>query len=185
MCLFINDPCTHHMVALKHIIRYGKGTLLYGLHLSSTSTHTLLSYTDANWGSCQIFDFSLPVIAFILAIISFLGPLKNNLLYSTLVLKLSIVVLLILSLNLAGFTIFFWNFTVLSRTLLLFIVATLVLNIFLIIQFTINAASTLKWTFTLFMKVVRGQVRVFHVPSYFQIADIFIKGLPMQLFSNF
>lgn len=29
-------------------------------------------------------------------------------------------------------------------------------------------------------KVARGQVRVLHVPSHFQIADIFTKGLPLQ-----
>ena len=34
-------------------------------------------------------------------------------------------------------------------------------------------------------KVVRGQVRVFHVPSRCQIADIFTKGLPGVLFDDF
>ncbi|CAJ2649804.1 unnamed protein product [Trifolium pratense] len=34
-------------------------------------------------------------------------------------------------------------------------------------------------------KVARGQVRVLHVPSRYQIADIFTKGLPLQLFEDF
>lgn len=34
-------------------------------------------------------------------------------------------------------------------------------------------------------KVARGQVRVFYVPSRFQIVDIFIKGLTLQLFFDF
>jgi hypothetical protein len=34
-------------------------------------------------------------------------------------------------------------------------------------------------------KVARGQVRVLHIPSRFQIADIFTKGLPLQLFDDF
>jgi len=34
-------------------------------------------------------------------------------------------------------------------------------------------------------KMARGQVRVFHVPSRYQIADIFTKGLPLQLFHDF
>ena len=34
-------------------------------------------------------------------------------------------------------------------------------------------------------KVARGQVRVLHVPSRYQIADIFTKGLPLQLFDDF
>ena len=34
-------------------------------------------------------------------------------------------------------------------------------------------------------KVARGQVRVLHVPSRYQIADIFTKGLPCVLFEEF
>ena len=34
-------------------------------------------------------------------------------------------------------------------------------------------------------KVALGQVRVFHVPSAHQFADIMTKGLPIQLFSDF
>ena len=34
-------------------------------------------------------------------------------------------------------------------------------------------------------KVDRGQVRVLHVPSRYQIADIFTKGLPLVLFEDF
>ena len=34
-------------------------------------------------------------------------------------------------------------------------------------------------------KVARGEVRVLHVPSRYQIADIFTKGLPRVLFNDF
>ncbi|XP_021856652.1 uncharacterized mitochondrial protein AtMg00810-like [Spinacia oleracea] len=34
-------------------------------------------------------------------------------------------------------------------------------------------------------KVARGEVRVLHVPSCYQIADIFTKGLPQMLFEDF
>jgi hypothetical protein len=34
-------------------------------------------------------------------------------------------------------------------------------------------------------KVGKGQIRVQHVPSRYQIADIFTKSLPMQLFDDF
>jgi len=34
-------------------------------------------------------------------------------------------------------------------------------------------------------KVAHGQVRVLHVSSRYQIADIFIKGLPLVLFEDF
>lgn len=48
----MHDPCTPQMTALKRIIRYVKGTLEFGLHLYSSSTHTLLSYTDVDWVGC-------------------------------------------------------------------------------------------------------------------------------------
>jgi len=34
-------------------------------------------------------------------------------------------------------------------------------------------------------KVTRGQVSVLHVPFRYEIADIFTKGLPQQLFDDF
>ena len=34
-------------------------------------------------------------------------------------------------------------------------------------------------------KVAKGEVRVLHVPSWYQIADIFTKGLPRVLFDEF
>lgn len=34
-------------------------------------------------------------------------------------------------------------------------------------------------------KAVRGEVHVLHVPSEYQIADIFTKGLPRVLFKKF
>lgn len=34
-------------------------------------------------------------------------------------------------------------------------------------------------------KVARGHVRVLHVPSRYQLADIFTKGLPLILFEDF
>jgi hypothetical protein len=33
--------------------------------------------------------------------------------------------------------------------------------------------------------VARGEVRVLHVPSQYQFADIMTKGLPVQLFQDF
>ncbi|KAK4380351.1 hypothetical protein RND71_002213 [Anisodus tanguticus] len=52
VCLFMHDPKIEHMNVLKRIIRYIQGTLDYGLHLYPSSTSTLVSYTDADWGGC-------------------------------------------------------------------------------------------------------------------------------------
>nr|KYP74641.1 hypothetical protein KK1_007328 [Cajanus cajan]KYP74643.1 hypothetical protein KK1_007330 [Cajanus cajan] len=52
VCLFMHDLREAHMHALKRILRYLQGTMDFGLHLYSSSTSTLLSYTDADWGGC-------------------------------------------------------------------------------------------------------------------------------------
>ena len=52
VCLFMHDPKDEHMHALKRILCYIQGTIDHGLHLYPSSTSTLVSYTDANWGGC-------------------------------------------------------------------------------------------------------------------------------------
>jgi hypothetical protein len=48
----MHDPRTQHITALKRIIRYLKGTLTHGLHISHSLVDTLTTYTDADWGGC-------------------------------------------------------------------------------------------------------------------------------------
>jgi hypothetical protein len=52
VCLFMHDPKTQHMTALKRIIRYIKGTSTHGLHLYPSTVDKLTTYTDADWGGC-------------------------------------------------------------------------------------------------------------------------------------
>lgn len=46
----MHNPIDDHMHALKRILRYVQGTLHFGLHLYTSSTTSLISYTDADWG---------------------------------------------------------------------------------------------------------------------------------------
>ncbi|XP_021737680.1 uncharacterized protein LOC110704191 [Chenopodium quinoa] len=48
----MHDPKDNHMDDLKRIIRYIQGTHGHSLHLYPSSTSTLISYTDADWGGC-------------------------------------------------------------------------------------------------------------------------------------
>lgn len=52
VCLFMHDLREIHMHALKRIVRNIQGTLTHGLHLYPSSTSTLVSSTDADWGGC-------------------------------------------------------------------------------------------------------------------------------------
>jgi hypothetical protein len=52
ICLFMHHPMEEHMQALRRVLRYIQGTRHHGLHLYPSSTTSLISYTDADWGGC-------------------------------------------------------------------------------------------------------------------------------------
>ncbi|GJT25247.1 ribonuclease H-like domain-containing protein [Tanacetum coccineum] len=52
VCLHMHDPREPHFSALKRILRYVRGTLDYGLQLFSSSTTSLVAYSDADWAGC-------------------------------------------------------------------------------------------------------------------------------------
>nr|GEV86912.1 reverse transcriptase domain-containing protein [Tanacetum cinerariifolium] len=52
VCLYMHDPHEPHFSALKRILRYVQGTLDYGLHLFSSTTDSLIAYSDADWAGC-------------------------------------------------------------------------------------------------------------------------------------
>ncbi|GKD32422.1 ribonuclease H-like domain-containing protein [Tanacetum coccineum] len=52
VCLHMHDPKEPHFSALKRVLRYVQGTLDYGLQLFSSSTTDLVAYSDADWAGC-------------------------------------------------------------------------------------------------------------------------------------
>nr|GEV07767.1 ribonuclease H-like domain-containing protein [Tanacetum cinerariifolium] len=52
ICLYMHDPSEPHLAALKHILRYIRGTLDFEFHLYSSTTIALVGYTDADWAGC-------------------------------------------------------------------------------------------------------------------------------------
>lgn len=51
-CLFMHDPREHHLHLVKRILRYVRGTLDYGLRLFRSSSMDLVAYSDADWAGC-------------------------------------------------------------------------------------------------------------------------------------
>nr|GEW39917.1 ribonuclease H-like domain-containing protein [Tanacetum cinerariifolium] len=49
VCLYMHDPREPHFFALKWILRYVHGTLDYGLQLFSSTTDSLIAYSDVDW----------------------------------------------------------------------------------------------------------------------------------------
>ena len=52
VCLHMHDPREPHLVALKRILRYVRGTLDLGLHIRASSQSDLVVYSDADWAGC-------------------------------------------------------------------------------------------------------------------------------------
>nr|GEW10187.1 ribonuclease H-like domain-containing protein [Tanacetum cinerariifolium] len=53
VCLYMHDPLEPHFSALKRILRYVRGILDYGLQLFSSSTTDLVAYSYADWAGCH------------------------------------------------------------------------------------------------------------------------------------
>lgn len=51
-CLFMHDPRAPHLAHVKRILRYLKGTLDHGLLINSSSPTSLTVYSDADWAGC-------------------------------------------------------------------------------------------------------------------------------------
>ena len=51
VCQYMHSPLQSHWVAVKRILRYLAGTLDYGLHITRTSHFDVTAFSDADWGS--------------------------------------------------------------------------------------------------------------------------------------
>nr|GEY45339.1 ribonuclease H-like domain-containing protein [Tanacetum cinerariifolium] len=52
ICLYMHDPREPQLAALKRILCYIRGTLDFGFHLYSSTTISLVGYTDTDWACC-------------------------------------------------------------------------------------------------------------------------------------
>ena len=180
--LFMHDPRTQHMTALKRIIRYIKGTSTHGLHISPSLVNTLTTYTDADWGGCpdtrrstygycvylgdNLVSWSAkrqPILSRSSAEAEYHGVAESCWLRNLLLeLQCPVTKATIVYCDNASAVYLSGNPILHQRTK----------HIEMDIHFVRD-------------KVYKGQVRVLHVPSHYQIADIFTKGLPLQLFDDF
>jgi hypothetical protein len=51
VCQFLHAPTTDHWTAAKHILRYVKHTLGYGLKITKSSSMLVNAFTDSDWAS--------------------------------------------------------------------------------------------------------------------------------------
>ena len=53
---YLVQPRRVHLVAAKHVMRYLKGTIDFGLYYDGSHEYRLYGYTDADW-THQVDDF--------------------------------------------------------------------------------------------------------------------------------
>ena len=174
------------MSALKRIIRYVQGTLDHGLHLYPSYFSSLVSYTNADWGGCPNTRRSTSGYCVFLGdnLVSWSFKRQPTLSRSSAEAEYRGVA------NVVSESC--WLLNLLLELHCPIKKATLVYcdNVSAIylsgnpVQH--QRTKHIEMDIHFFReKVACGQVRVFHVPSRYQIADIFTKGLPQVLFEDF
>ncbi|KAD3640419.1 hypothetical protein E3N88_29642 [Mikania micrantha] len=186
ICMYMHDPRTSHYNALKRIIRYIQGTAHYGLHMTPTSASSLVSYTDADWAGCPDTRRSTSGYCIYLGdnLISWSSKRQTTISRSSaeaeyrgvanVVAEICWVRNLLLELHRPP-----------SRTSLVYcdnVSAIYLSGNPVQHQRTKHVEMDIHFVRE---KVEIGLVRVLHVSSKFQIADIFTKGLPRVLFEDF
>jgi hypothetical protein len=184
--LHMHAPHTKHMLALKRILRYVQGTLHFGLHLSPSPITKLISYTDADWGGCPDTRRSTSGYCVFLGdnLISWSSKRQPTLSRSSAEAEYRGVA------NVVSESC--WIHNLLPELHFPIPQATLVYSDNVSAIYLSGNPVQHQRTKHIEMdihfvreKVARGQARVLHVPSRHQIANIFIKRLPLILFDDF
>jgi len=174
------------MSALKRIIRYIHDNLDFGHHLYPSSVSKLVSYTDADWAGCPDNRKSTSGYCVYLGdnLISWSAKRQPTLSQSSAEAEYRGVANLVYESC--------WIRNLLLELHCPITTATLVycdnVSAIYLSSNPVQHQSTKYIEMDIHFvreKVTRGQVRVLHVPSRYQIADIFIKGLLLQLFHDF
>ncbi|GKA80648.1 ribonuclease H-like domain-containing protein [Tanacetum coccineum] len=186
VCLHMHDPREPHFSALKRILRYVRGTLDYGLQLFSSSTTDLVAYSDADWAGCPTTRRSTSGYCVFLGnnLLSWSSKRQPTLSRSSAEAEYRGVA------NAVAETCWLRNLlrelhTPLSSATLVYCdnVSAVYLSCNPVQhQRTKHIEIDIHFVRDL---VAAGQVRVLHVPSRYQFADIFTKGLPSSLFEEF
>ncbi|KAI3669789.1 hypothetical protein L6452_41196 [Arctium lappa] len=186
VCLFMHEPRDPHYAFLKRILRYLQGTLDYGIRIVKSNSHSLIAYSDADWGGCPDSRRSTNGYCVFLGdnLISWSSKRQPTVFRSS------------AEAEYRGVT------NVVAE-------ATWIRNLLLELHIPLRQASVVYCdnVSAVYLsdnpvqhqrtkhieidihfvreKVKVGHIRVLHVPSSLQYADIFTKGLSRQLFQSF
>lgn len=176
----MHDPREPHLAALKRILRYVHGTLDHGLHIQRSRAVDLVAYSDADWAGCPNMRRSTSGYVVFLGdnLVSWSSKHQNTLSRSSAKAKYRAVAETC------------WLRQLLNELHSPPSKATVVYcdNVNAVYLFTNpeQHQRTKHVEIDLHFvcdRVDAGVVRVLHVPTTSQYADIFTKGLPSSIFS--
>lgn len=182
--LYMHDPRAPHFTALKRILRYLKGTLSLGLNISPSAPTRLIVYIDADWGGCPTTRRFTSGYCVYLGdnLVSWSSKCQTTILRSSAeaeyrgvanaVAEVCWIRNLLLELHcpLQGATLVYCD-----NVSTVYMSSNPVSH-----QRTKHIEIDIHFVRD---KVAQGSIR--HIPSAFQVADIFTKRLPFSLFTDF
>nr|GEU85729.1 ribonuclease H-like domain-containing protein [Tanacetum cinerariifolium] len=182
----MHDPREPHLAALKRVLRYIRGTLDHGLHLHVSSTSQLNAYTDVDCAGCLVTRLSTSGYCVFLEdnLLSWSAKRQVTLSRSSPEAEYRGVA------NVVAETAWIRNLLrelhnpLFTATLVYFDNVSAVYMSTNHVQHQRTKHIEIDIHFVRDM-VARGQVRVLHVSSRYQYADIFTKGLQTALFEEF
>ncbi|GJW44808.1 ribonuclease H-like domain-containing protein [Tanacetum coccineum] len=186
VCLYMHDPRDLYFSALKRILCYVCGTFDYGLQLHVSSTTQLSAYTDTDWAGCPVTRRSTSGYCVFLGdnLLSWFAKCQVTLSRSSAEAEYRGVA------NVVAETAWIRNFLCELHTPLFTTTLVYCDNVSAVYM----SANPVQHQRTKHIEIdihfvhdffASGQVRVLHVPSRFQYADIFTKVLPTALFIEF
>ncbi|GJY41126.1 ribonuclease H-like domain-containing protein [Tanacetum coccineum] len=186
VCLYMHDPREPHFLALKRILRYVRGTLDYGLQLFSSSTTNLAAFSDAYWVGCPTTRRSTSGYCVFLDnnLLSWSSKRQLTLSRSSAEVEYRGIANVVVEACWLRNLLRELHTPLSSATLLYCDNASVVYLSCNPVQHQRTKHIEIDIHFVRDLVAV-GQVRVLHVPSRYQYADIFTKGLPSALFEEF
>jgi len=186
VCLHMHDPREPHLAALKRILRYIRGTLHLGLLLRPSRQADLVVYSDADWAGCPDTRKSTSGYAVFLGdnLISWSSKRQTAVSRSSAEAEYRAVANAVAEVS--------WLRQLLVELHVPLSKAALVYcdNISTVYMFAnpVQHQRTKHVEIDLHFvreRVATGAVHVLHVPTSSQYADIFTKGLPSSVFTEF
>lgn len=186
VCLFMHDPREPHFTALKRILRYVKGTISHGLQIHKSPIDKLTAYSDADWAGCPSTRRSTSGFGIFLgdSLVSWSSKRQVTVSRSSVEAEYRGVTNAVAEAT--------WLRNLLSELKCPISKATIVfcdnISVVYLSSNPVKHQRTKHVEIDIHFvreRVALGQVRVLHVPSALQYADIFTKGLPTQLFTDF